>query len=141
MTMDEAAPVTCKVADFGLSRQAAPSLKELLPTFQWLAPEVIDPASFTGYDERADTYSFGIVCWEIANNMSYAPFSEYKFPESILKQKIISENLRPTIPASCPKEYARLMEACWQTNPKERPSIQQVVEQLTLLLGLPADDL
>ncbi len=139
MTMDEDAAVTCKVADFGLSRQAAPQLQELLPTFQWLAPEVIDASSFTGYDERADVYSFGIVCWEIANHMSCSPFSEYKMPESVLKQKIIAENLRPTIPTTCPKEYANLIESCWHTNPKERPTMEEVVERLSLLLGLPSD--
>src|SRR5690349_16448539 len=127
MTMDEDAPITCKVADFGLSRQAAPQLNELLPTFQWLAPEVIDPSSLSGYDEKADIYSFGIVCWEIANCMNNAPFSEYKYPESVLKQKIISENLRPSIPNSCPEEYAKIIESCWNTNSKERPTIQQVV--------------
>lgn len=33
-------------------------MKEMLSTWQWLAPEVIDHQN-TDYDERADIYSFG----------------------------------------------------------------------------------
>src|SRR5690349_9446798 len=107
MNMDESSPINAKVSDFGLSRQVAPQLNETLPTWRWLAPEVIDPTNSRGYDETADVYSFGIVCWEIASNMD-TPFGEFHDRERTLIHRIIKDNLRPSIPASCPEEFSKL---------------------------------
>jgi serine/threonine protein kinase len=139
LNLDEHAEVNAKVADFGLSRQASPKLGELLKTWQWLAPEVIDVYNSSGYDEMADVYSFGMVCWELATSMSQAPFEEFAEKEKTLQNKIITEGLRPTIPHSCPQEFAELISKCWQTNPKKRPNFEEIVNQLTGLLGLPSE--
>lgn len=55
MSTDIDADVNAIVGDFGLSRHVAPHLGEILPTWQWLAPQVIDPES-DGYDHTADIY-------------------------------------------------------------------------------------
>ncbi len=138
LSLDEDAEVNCKVADFGLSRQAAPTLGEILPTWQWLAPEVIDASNTRGYDEKSDVYSFGIVCWELATCLCDSPFGEYALRDRTVIQKIIHEELRPTIPENVPENYAKLIRACWQTDPSKRPSFEYIVEQLNAMLGLPS---
>jgi serine/threonine protein kinase len=134
MTLDPEAPVCAKVADFGLSRQASPNLNQMLPTWKWLAPEVID-ANSSGYDQRADVYSFGVVLWELATNMD-SPFGEFKDQVPVIKQRIIQEGLRPTIPESCPPEFASLIKSCWATNPSLRPSFEEIVDKLSKMMGL-----
>lgn len=133
MNMDESSPVNAKVSDFGLSRQVPQNLTEILPTWRWLPPEVIDPDNSRGYDERADIYSFGIVCWEIATNME-VPFGEFQDREKTVINKIIHQNLRPTIPESCPEEFANLIKSCWDVNPVKRPSFDQIVEQINIMI-------
>ena len=53
------------VADFGLSRKVETSMAGVLPTWRWLAPEVID-VDCKAYTELSDIYSFAIILWEIA---------------------------------------------------------------------------
>ena len=56
--MDENASIIAKVADFGLTRSIAPTSSGVLSSWQWHAPEVLDP--FTKfYDEKMDVYSYG----------------------------------------------------------------------------------
>jgi serine/threonine protein kinase len=60
-----------------------------LRTWQWLAPEVIDPEK-NEYDERADLYSYGMVCYEILTRGT--PFDE----------------VQPAPPSPSPPRAARL---------------------------------
>lgn len=52
-----------KLGDFGLSQHVAPFVDKALETWSWMAPESFRQGS--QYDERCDTYSFGIVTWEV----------------------------------------------------------------------------
>jgi len=70
-----------KVGDFGMSQHIASAFNEILPTWQWLAPEVINPTSIS-YDEKSDVYSFAIVMWEMISCKH--PFAEYD--EFVTKQ-------------------------------------------------------
>ena len=55
-----------KIADFGMSRERFSTLasarSEFHGTPEWMAPEMLRAEP---YDERADIYSFGVVCWEL----------------------------------------------------------------------------
>ena len=44
-------------------------------------------------------------------------------------------NLRPTIPKSCPKEIAALMRLCWQADPSIRPNFPEIANSLRALSG------
>lgn len=72
--LDENLSVSAKVADFGLSMRVLSNFSDVLQTWQWLAPEVID-MSHCNYDETSDVYSYGVVLWEITTRKF--PFSEY----------------------------------------------------------------
>jgi len=55
-----------KIADFGLARMRqatqVSAKSEFHGTPEWMAPEMLRAES---YDERADSYSFGVVLWEL----------------------------------------------------------------------------
>jgi hypothetical protein len=40
------------------------------------------------------------------------------------------ENLRPTVPESCPKLVKDLIKKCWDPNPKLRPDVHLVLKEL-----------
>ena len=103
--------VVAKVADFGLSREVEVEIGGMLPTWRWLAPEVIrldwmcvDPlfsydnsgvicllccsASSKSYNELADIYSYGMICWELAT--LNVPFEEYDQDQRELEIKSVS---------------------------------------------------
>ncbi len=42
--------------------------------------------------------------------------------------------LRPAIPAACPPAIAALMQQCWAAEPRDRPSVPELIRQLTRLL-------
>ena len=66
MSLSEDAPVVAKIGDFGMTRQVAPYVSEMLGTWQWLAPEVLNVIN-PRYDERSDVFSLGMVFSEILN--------------------------------------------------------------------------
>jgi len=132
MSINPSAFVVAKVADFGLSLRVEHRVGGFLPTWRWLAPEVIDVSNIY-YDQTADIYSFAIVLWEIVARD--VPFFEYEdIREMQIKHKIVHENLRPTIPADCPPELAQLIRDCWQSNPRDRPNFEESVEILSNLM-------
>lgn len=82
LSLSDDAPIVAKVGDFGLTRQAAPQLTDIMSTWQWVGPEVMDAIN-PRYDERSDVFSYGIVFSEILNRA--LPYSEYE--EYLLKKK------------------------------------------------------
>nr|XP_043639737.1 dual specificity protein kinase shkA-like [Erigeron canadensis] len=81
-------------------------------TLGYMAPEV---EWGKPYGTKSDVYAFGICLWEIycCDNIS----------DHLFKTK-------PTIPADCPKSLAQLIERCWDTDPKKRPAMKDVVVEL-----------
>ncbi|MDP2435725.1 MAG: protein kinase [archaeon] len=140
--------VHLKLADFGLARPVySPLVGGLLPTFQWLAPEVIDTAALL-YDEKSDIYSFGVVLWEIASRA--VPFySDYwtqfqtngEFQKHLCIRAILKEDLRPKILDSTPPAFASLIQACWAHHPSARPPFEDIVPYLKRLLKASSDHL
>ena len=135
------------IGDFGLSRLVNTEIAGVLGTWQWCAPECIDSKDSSGYDCRADIYSFGIVLWELAS-LDY-PFEEYAsnplyfqnkcFKLQELKRAIIDYGLRPTIPSSTPPEFTDLILSCWEGDPEMRPSPLEILRTLTGILNKPYD--
>jgi serine/threonine protein kinase len=90
---------TLKVADFGLARVKAHTftMTGQCGTVQWMAPEVLGSQR---YAEPADTYSYGIVLWEIATRRC-----PYEGMQPIqVAMAVLHENQRPNhslVPARC----------------------------------------
>lgn len=118
-----------KISDFGLSKiiNRLDSSKEAmtgqLGTSHWMAPEVIRN---TNYSNKADVYSYGIIIWEICTRIT--PYNDMN-PQQISFYVTVNKG-RPdknVIPGNAPLELIKLMEMCWDDNPDNRPSFEEII--------------
>ncbi|MCO5600010.1 hypothetical protein L7F22_054118 [Adiantum nelumboides] len=129
---------TVKVADFGLSRIKHATFltaKSGRGTPQWMAPEVLrnEPS-----DEKADVYSFGVIMWELATEE--VPWDGLNAMQVVGAVGFMNQRLQ--IPDNIEPEWATLMKECWESDPKLRPSFQDITDRLKemqkqFLLGRP----
>lgn len=155
VSLDENASLCAKVGDFGLARCITSPIAGSLKTWQWLAPEVI-LENGEGYGLESDVYSFGVVLWELVS-FRY-PYDEFtrnpRYSRRIIdgngmeiyilnpydvKQAILNEQLRPSIPDYCNSDISALIERCWDQNPKKRPNFNEIVYLLSLQLDIKLD--
>jgi serine/threonine protein kinase len=117
-----------KLTDFGLAKIFSDSIKSIkyqAPPMEWSAPECAE----TGHSKETDIYSFGMILWEIVTNKK--PFSNFQGQSRDIEiYKHVLSGKREAIPSTVPKFYVELIQACWKTNPKERPSLRKIVLEL-----------
>jgi serine/threonine protein kinase len=118
-----------RVADFGLTR-----LKDKMSTDETPqgSPAYMAPEVYMGhYDEKCDVYSFGMVLWEMLTQ-------ERVFADLPNLQKlmfaVVEEGRRPVLPVNTPTSLRSLITACWDADPKKRPSFREILEQLDHVL-------
>lgn len=115
-----------KICDFGMSRvQAEDKIMTAVGTVQFAAPEVL---KHERYSEKVDLFSFGTVMWELYTRK--AVFD--KLPQLSVFQSVISGNM-PGVDNECHPTYKEVMQKCWSLKPSDRPSFQEVIEQLSEL--------
>lgn len=78
------------------------------------------------YTEKADVYSFGINLWEFCTRS--IPFSGMAPVQVGIA--VLTKQLRPSIPDSCPPAYSQLIQECWHQDPSNRPSFREILERL-----------
>lgn len=96
-------------------------------TLRYMAPEV---ALAKPYNQSVDTYSFGIILWQIVKG---------KVPFSGLGRRTYMENVvvggeRPRLDRSWPKAFSRLLQRCWNEDRTLRPSFSEVTSELDALI-------
>lgn len=134
--VDENSVPDVKIADFGFARireqiagqrqQEWPTLTRGAGSMHWMAPEVY---SGTRYHEKADTFSFSIVTYEvICRHMAFEDLD----PESAGEQ--ISMGYRPAtddlVPMDTPPKLFELMKSCWDQQPEQRPNFTAIHGEL-----------
>eukprot|EP00026_Physarum_polycephalum_P001472 Phypoly_transcript_01474.p1 GENE.Phypoly_transcript_01474~~Phypoly_transcript_01474.p1 ORF type:complete len:947 (+),score=238.69 Phypoly_transcript_01474:130-2970(+) len=112
-----------KVADFGLATVKSRTFaKTMCGTTGWVAPEVL---AEQGYTEKADVYSFAIILWELlTRQIPYAGKNTMQVVRSVDRGE------RLQIPPTCPPDYAKLINHCWDTDPSARPPFTSILVTL-----------
>ncbi len=120
----------CKVADFGLSREAEEytSSSHLLPV-RWSS---IESLRYRTFSQKSDVWSFGIVLWEIFS-FGAEPYMELANNQIL---DFLTRGERLAKPDNCPDEVYELMCKCWNENSSNRPSFLEL-GRLLLKMGSP----
>ncbi|KAK3009865.1 hypothetical protein RJ639_011879 [Escallonia herrerae] len=128
-----------KLADFGVSasiyelKSVYKSLSDITGTLYWMAPEVIHSQSGTGYDFKADIWSFGITALELAHGrppLSHLPFSKSlimkitrRFRFSDYEDGANSDKNR-----KFSKAFKDMVGLCLDQDPSKRPSAEKLLK-------------
>jgi len=113
--------IVISISDLGLSGPANRSLSDgkIHGVLPYLAPEVLRGNPYT---EKADIYSLGMLTWETLTGKQ--PFSHCSH-DALLAQRICNGE-RPSIPAEIPHFFQEFICKCWNPDPLQRPSAQDL---------------
>ncbi|XP_053954699.1 mitogen-activated protein kinase kinase kinase 13 isoform X2 [Anastrepha ludens] len=116
-----------KISDFGTSKEwnEISTKMSFAGTVAWMAPEVIrnEPCS-----EKVDIWSYGIVLWEMLT--CEIPYKDVD--SSAIIWGVGNNSLKLPIPSSCPEGFKLLVNLCWHTKPRNRPSFGQILSHLEI---------
>jgi hypothetical protein len=84
-----------------------------------------------GYGIEADTYSFGMLLWEICSLKK--PFSKVKSAYEF-ETLVFTKNTRPKLGKKWPVPLKDLTSRCWSKDPTERPAMSLVKSTLTAMV-------
>lgn len=109
-----------KVCDFGIAKQidvtTYTSMEHGIGTLAFMAPELFDEDSI--YTEKVDVYSFGVMLYFVVTGGQLPKsnpqnYESYKLPNSINK---LSQSI---------------IKRCWSSDPKNRPSFEEIMDLIT----------
>jgi len=121
-----------KLFDFGLAKRLNPedltenemySLTGNTGSLRYMAPEV---ALCEPYDHRVDSYSFGILFWQICSLTT--PFLGYSTKSHA--ERVVRQGYRPKPDKTWPETWTLLMKLCWSPDTQARPSFDHIVNVL-----------
>jgi serine/threonine protein kinase len=125
--------VLVKVTDYGLSllvnkgftggasvpEVATISSNAAGPT-RWMAPESIMRRV---YSEKSDVWSFGVVMYEVWT-LGMIPYHLIADDEQVARR--VTQGERLSQPDNCPHQLYAIMQDCWKSAQKDRPSMPQL---------------
>ena len=112
----------CFIGDLGLSimKSQANNFKDVKGVMPYLAPELLSGRG--SYSQAADVYAFGMIMWEITSHEK--PFHDVAH-DKVLALRIL-KGFRPEITEDTPPFYKHLMQKCWHSDPRQRPTAQEI---------------
>lgn len=114
------------IADIGLTSFIEEKSGEVIGIIPYIAPEIFDLKPYT---QAADIYSFAMIMWEFSS--LEPPFGKLAHDHHLLID-ICKNHLRPTITNTTPRCWIDLMQQCWDSDPKNRPTALEVLRKLEL---------
>ncbi|KAK8888432.1 hypothetical protein M9Y10_039502 [Tritrichomonas musculus] len=122
-----------KIADFGLSKinhNSSTSISDLKTTTGtikgtpiYIAPEIWSSQEYT---TASDVYAYSLIIYEIATNER--PFNGYSMVQLLME--VSKKGKRPDFTDDVPECYQKLIKKCWSQSPKDRPTFDEIAEQL-----------
>jgi serine/threonine protein kinase len=106
---------------------------------RWLAPERITTTGVASPTEKADIWSFGLLCLEVFTGKD--PYHSYSDSDLYIVG-LLAQDIHPEHPESAAvglsSEMWVLMRSCWQFVPTERPTMSGIRSTICEML-LPRD--
>ncbi|KAK9987045.1 hypothetical protein SO802_031996 [Lithocarpus litseifolius] len=118
--------------------------RNMVGTLIYMAPEILKKEIYT---EKSDVYSFGISINELLTGV--VPYTdlrteaqahtvlEMNYTEQQLTAAVVSDRLRPVLAGpelGAPSSLLSLIQRCWDANPQNRPSFDDIVGELDSIL-------
>ncbi|CAG8472800.1 11702_t:CDS:2 [Scutellospora calospora] len=94
----------------------------------YLAPETLMSGI---YSKSSNVYSLGMILWQIWSGQR--PFIERPHDKT-LQIEILKNNLRPMLLEDMPTEYKELVSQCLESDPSNRPSIDDIERVLKRMI-------
>ena len=112
-----------KLSDFGLSKlmdsqTQSQTQMSFVGTMNFIAPEIL--LQNEKYDSKVDVFSFGVIVYFILSNG--------KLPA--MKMLDISKGIKAEIPTNINDFSRKLISKCWNFNPFERPSFDDICNEI-----------
>lgn len=119
-----------KVADFGLSRDiyerdyySSDNKKTKLPV-KWMALESLEKCI---YNTKTDVWSYGVLLWELMTR-GVVPYPDV---DNFDLFSYLKEGRRMLRPRYCPLILYKIMWSCWEENPSQRPTFDELVSRVS----------
>jgi len=115
------------ISDLGISKSAMESTddNEIYGIISYMAPEIIQGKKYT---ISSDIYSFSMIMWELMT--SRKPFWDQNDDTDLDLIIKICDGFRPPIVTNAPKDYIKLMQECWTSDPELRPKAFDIYKKL-----------
>ena len=110
---------------------------DLFGNIPFVAPEILkaNKTKQDPYTKSSDIYSLGVLLWEISSGKT--PFEDHN--NYTIVAKILSREREERI-LDTPDEYYKLYSKCWNDEPENRYTIEDVYEVLENLLNVGNDN-
>ncbi|KAF6037304.1 hypothetical protein EB796_004384 [Bugula neritina] len=114
-----------KLMDYALSRDFFPDDYTCLgdnenKPVKWMAVETLVDKR---YSYSTDTWSFGVLLWELIT-FAQQPYSDV---DAFEISGYLQSGYRLLQPINCPDELFAVMAYCWAMQPRDRPSLTQML--------------
>ncbi|CAG08007.1 unnamed protein product, partial [Tetraodon nigroviridis] len=114
--------IVAKISDFGLTKAHANLSDDAKLPIKWTAPEALRKEKLSS---KSDVWSYGVLLWEIFS------YGRQPYPQDGAEVKErVEQGYRMEAPEDCPPALYALMRACWEQDPRRRPTFHKLREKL-----------
>ncbi|CAB4441026.1 unnamed protein product [Rhizophagus irregularis] len=118
---------TIKLTGFGLSIEESYNIQSKLYTN--VDPQTFSQLQLYSLNKKSNVYSIGLLLWEISSGRP--PFCDEPYDVGLAMEILQGEKPIP----NTPDDYVKIYCECWNNEPDNRPTINQVVAKLNAIIS------